>query len=89
MEPAPPAALPRLDLFTTLRPAVFADQVLWAAGTTTALILGYVMWVTRRFLIVLPWRWRWPRPPPPRSTCAARPARSRPPRRSRRAGGGR
>ncbi|SPT59006.1 hypothetical protein [Actinomadura madurae] len=50
----PPAALPRLDLFTTLRPAVFADQVLWAAGTTTALILGYVMWVTRRFLIVLP-----------------------------------
>ncbi|MCP9953653.1 hypothetical protein LUX33_37970 [Actinomadura madurae] len=70
-------------------PAVFADQVLWAAGTTTALILGYVMWVTRRFLIVLPWRWRWPRPPPPRSTCAARPARSRPPRRSRRAGGGR
>jgi hypothetical protein len=50
----PPAALPRLDLFTTLRPAVFADQVLWAAGTTAALILCYVTWVTRRFLMVLP-----------------------------------
>jgi hypothetical protein len=50
----PPAALPHLDLFTTLRPAVFAAQVLWATGLTATLILGYVMWVTRRFLLVLP-----------------------------------
>ncbi|WP_433474110.1 hypothetical protein ACQPZP_35855 [Spirillospora sp. CA-142024] len=50
----PPAAFPRIELFTTLRPAVFTDQVLWAAGLTTALILGYVLWVTRRLLIVLP-----------------------------------
>ncbi|MEV0661108.1 hypothetical protein ACIBI3_09890 [Actinomadura luteofluorescens] len=50
----PPAALPRVQLFTTLRPEVFAVQVLWAAGLTTALIFGYVMWATRRFLLVLP-----------------------------------
>lgn len=50
----PPAALPRIQLFTTLRPEVFAVQVLWAAGLTTALILGYVMWATRRLLLVLP-----------------------------------
>ncbi|WP_329086265.1 hypothetical protein OG979_25520 [Actinomadura citrea] len=50
----PPAAFPRIQLFTTLRPEVFAVQVLWAAGLTTALILGYVMWATRRFLLVLP-----------------------------------
>ncbi|MGI5419955.1 hypothetical protein [Actinomadura luteofluorescens] len=50
----PPAALSRVELFTTLRPEVFAVQVLWAAGLTTALILGYVMWATRRFLLVLP-----------------------------------
>ncbi|MEU8308629.1 hypothetical protein AB0C84_34215 [Actinomadura sp. NPDC048955] len=50
----PPAALSRVQLFTTLRPEVFAVQVLWAAGLTTALILGYVMWATRRFLLVLP-----------------------------------
>ncbi|WP_207939101.1 hypothetical protein [Actinomadura darangshiensis] len=50
----PPAAFPHIDLFTTLRPWVLAYQVLWAAGLTTALILAYVVWVTRRFLIVLP-----------------------------------
>ncbi|NEA29354.1 hypothetical protein G3I70_43640, partial [Actinomadura bangladeshensis] len=50
----PPAAFPRIDLFTTLRPRVFADQVLWTAGLTAALILGYVLWATRRFLLVLP-----------------------------------
>ncbi|WP_174548887.1 hypothetical protein [Actinomadura formosensis] len=50
----PPAAFPRIDLFTTLRPRVFADQVLWTAGLTAVLILGYVLWVTRRFLLVLP-----------------------------------
>ncbi|WUI01022.1 hypothetical protein OHR68_04145 [Spirillospora sp. NBC_00431] len=50
----PPAAFDRLDLFTTLRPEVLADQVTWTAGLTTALILGYVMWATRRYLIVLP-----------------------------------
>jgi hypothetical protein len=50
----PPAGFPRIDLFTTLRPRVFADQVLWTAGLTAALILGYVLWATRRFLLVLP-----------------------------------
>ncbi|MFF4240381.1 hypothetical protein ACFYYL_31280 [Actinomadura geliboluensis] len=50
----PPAAFPRIDLFTTLRPRVFADQVAWTAGLTAALILGYVLWATRRFLLVLP-----------------------------------
>ncbi|MGI5207177.1 hypothetical protein ACQEU6_37075 [Spirillospora sp. CA-108201] len=50
----PPAAFPHIQLFTTLRPAVFAVQVLWAAGLTTALILAYVMWATRRLLLVLP-----------------------------------
>ncbi|MFA1550604.1 hypothetical protein [Actinomadura chokoriensis] len=50
----PPAALTRIDLFTTLRPRIFADQVLWTAGLTAALILGYVLWATRRFLLVLP-----------------------------------
>ncbi|WP_205718118.1 hypothetical protein [Actinomadura soli] len=50
----PPAAFDNLALFTTLRPEVLADQVIWTAGLTTALILGYVMWATRRFLIVLP-----------------------------------
>ncbi|SNS93871.1 hypothetical protein SAMN05443665_1012167 [Actinomadura meyerae] len=50
----PPAALPRADLFTTLRPRVFADQAAWTAGLTAALILGYVLWATRRHLLVLP-----------------------------------
>ncbi|NDU71171.1 hypothetical protein GWI34_00825 [Actinomadura sp. DSM 109109] len=50
----PPAALPRIPLFATLRPDVFAVQVIWAAGLTTALTLGYVMWATRRYLVVLP-----------------------------------
>ncbi|MER7541606.1 hypothetical protein ABTW95_01215 [Spirillospora sp. NPDC127506] len=50
----PPAAFPRIDLFTTLRPRVFADQAAWTAGLTAALILGYVLWATRRFLLVLP-----------------------------------
>ncbi|MFC4053329.1 hypothetical protein ACFOY4_26895 [Actinomadura syzygii] len=50
----PPAAFDRIALFTALRPEVLADQVTWAAGLTTALILGYVMWATRRFLLVLP-----------------------------------
>ncbi|MFI0479314.1 hypothetical protein [Actinomadura sp. 9N215] len=50
----PPAAFDQLDLFTALRPEVLADQVTWTAGLTAALILGYVMWATRRFLIVLP-----------------------------------
>ncbi|WP_157438449.1 hypothetical protein [Actinomadura latina] len=50
----PPAAFPRIDLFTTLRPRVFADQAAWTVGLTAALILGYVLWATRRFLLVLP-----------------------------------
>ncbi|MES9536015.1 hypothetical protein [Actinomadura sp. NPDC000600] len=50
----PPAALPRIRLFTALRPEVFADQILWTTGLTAALILGYVMWATRRLLLVLP-----------------------------------
>ncbi|MFB4306355.1 hypothetical protein [Actinomadura sp. GTD37] len=50
----PPAAFTRIDLFTALRPRVFADQVLWTAGLTAALILGYVLWATRRYLLVLP-----------------------------------
>ncbi|MEU8802781.1 hypothetical protein [Spirillospora sp. NPDC048819] len=50
----PPAAFEHIALFTTLRPQVLVDQVTWTAGLTTALILGYVMWVTRRFLLVLP-----------------------------------
>ncbi|TDE33117.1 hypothetical protein [Actinomadura sp. 6K520] len=50
----PPAAFDHIALFTTLRPRVLLDQVTWTAGLTTALVLGYVMWVTRRFLIVLP-----------------------------------
>lgn len=50
----PPAAFDHIALFTTLRPEVLADQVTWAAGLTAALILGYVMWATRRFLLVLP-----------------------------------
>ncbi|QKW38716.1 hypothetical protein HUT06_35755 [Actinomadura sp. NAK00032] len=50
----PPAAFPRIDLFTAMRPRVFADQVGWTAGLTAALILGYVLWATRRYLLVLP-----------------------------------
>ncbi|RKS76792.1 hypothetical protein BZB76_2154 [Actinomadura pelletieri DSM 43383] len=50
----PPAAFDHIALFTTLRPEILVDQLTWAAGLTTALILGYVMWATRRLLIVLP-----------------------------------
>ena len=50
----PPAAFTRIDLFSALRPRVFADQALWTAGLTVALILGYVLWATRRLLLVLP-----------------------------------
>ncbi|XRQ05071.1 hypothetical protein ACN3XK_52235 [Actinomadura welshii] len=50
----PPAAFDPIALFTTLRPRVLVDQVTWTAGLTTALILGYVLWATRRFLLVLP-----------------------------------
>lgn len=50
----PPAAYHRPQLFTALRPDVLLDQVVWAAGVTAVLVLGYVMWATRRALIVLP-----------------------------------
>ena len=50
----PPAAFDQIALFTTLRPRVLVHQAAWTAGLITALILGYVMWATRRFLIVLP-----------------------------------
>ncbi|WP_207943062.1 hypothetical protein [Actinomadura sp. KC345] len=50
----PPAAFDQIALFTTLRPQVLVHQATWTAGLITALILGYVMWATRRFLIVLP-----------------------------------
>ncbi|TDC94295.1 hypothetical protein [Actinomadura sp. 7K507] len=50
----PPAALDPVAPFTTLRPQVLVHQATWTAGLITALILGYVMWATRRFLLVLP-----------------------------------
>ncbi|WP_067452986.1 hypothetical protein [Actinomadura macra] len=50
----PPAAFHRLHLFTTLRPAVLVDQAVWTVGVTGALILGYVLWATRRLVLVLP-----------------------------------
>ncbi|WP_084550222.1 hypothetical protein [Actinomadura rifamycini] len=50
----PPAALNQVALFTTLRPQVLADQVVWAVGATAALILGYVLWATRRALVGVP-----------------------------------
>ncbi|MFC6886954.1 MULTISPECIES: hypothetical protein [Actinomadura] len=50
----PPAALGHVELFTGLRTGVQADQALWAAGLAAALILGYVMWLTRRWPLAVP-----------------------------------
>ncbi|TQM71091.1 hypothetical protein FHX41_4842 [Actinomadura hallensis] len=50
----PPAAFDEIALFTTLRPRVLAGQVVWTAGLTAALVLGYVLRVTRRLWLVLP-----------------------------------
>ncbi|MGK5558929.1 hypothetical protein ACSNOI_45740, partial [Actinomadura kijaniata] len=50
----PPAVFGRVGLFTQLRTGVLADQVVWAAGLTAVLVLGYVAWVTRRTLPLLP-----------------------------------
>ncbi|MEU6752935.1 hypothetical protein ABZ914_42520 [Spirillospora sp. NPDC046719] len=50
----PPAAFNRIPLFTTLRACVLGYQVLWASGLTAVLVFGYVLWATRRLLLVLP-----------------------------------
>ncbi|HEY8479443.1 MAG TPA: hypothetical protein VIL71_06380 [Spirillospora sp.] len=50
----PPAALDRTALYTTLRSRVLIDQLIWTTGLTTALVLAYVTWVTRRLIVVLP-----------------------------------
>ncbi|WP_018655876.1 hypothetical protein [Actinomadura flavalba] len=50
----PPAAYDRVDLFSTLRPAVLAAQTLWSLGLTAALVLGYTAWLDRRRALVAP-----------------------------------
>lgn len=49
----PPAALHRVELFTSLNPVVLADQTVWAAVLATALALAYCWWVTRRAVLLL------------------------------------
>ncbi|GAA2163430.1 hypothetical protein [Actinomadura napierensis] len=50
----PPAAFNRIHLFTTLRAGVLAYQMVWALGLTAALVFSYVLWATRRLLLVVP-----------------------------------
>ncbi|WP_233359115.1 hypothetical protein [Thermomonospora amylolytica] len=50
----PPAALDRLEPFTTLRTEVPAGQLLWSAGLAAALVVGHVWALTRRRRLVLP-----------------------------------
>jgi hypothetical protein len=44
----PPADLGHVEVFTGPRTAVLAHQMLWSAGLATALVLGYVLVVSRR-----------------------------------------
>ncbi|WP_245974479.1 hypothetical protein [Thermomonospora umbrina] len=50
----PPAAIGRLEPFTTLRPGALADEFLWSAGLTCLLVTGYVWGLTKRRLLLLP-----------------------------------
>lgn len=50
----PPAALDRLEPFTTLRPEIPAGQLLWSIGLAAALVVGHVWALTRRRRLVLP-----------------------------------
>ncbi|SEF90724.1 hypothetical protein SAMN04489712_102459 [Thermomonospora echinospora] len=50
----PPATVDRLEPFTTLRPGLPADQLLWAASLTTALVTGYVLVLTRHRPLLVP-----------------------------------
>lgn len=50
----PPSAIGHIELFSGLRGRVLADQTLWSFGLAAALVLGYVLAVTRRALLVLP-----------------------------------
>jgi hypothetical protein len=50
----PPATIGRLEPFTTLRPGLPADQLLWAASLTAALVTGYVWALTRRRPLLVP-----------------------------------
>ncbi|WP_064744186.1 hypothetical protein [Actinomadura oligospora] len=49
----PPAALHRVELFTSLNPVVLADQTVWAVGVAGALALAYCWWMTRRSALLL------------------------------------
>jgi len=49
----PPAAIGRLEPFTTLHAAVPAAQLLWTAGLVAALVTGYVWTLTRRRALVV------------------------------------
>ncbi|MFG2002015.1 hypothetical protein ACGFNU_22975 [Spirillospora sp. NPDC048911] len=50
----PPAALNQVELFMGLRPRVLADEALWSAGLTAAMVLAYVWWLNRRFWTIVP-----------------------------------
>ncbi|MQY06763.1 hypothetical protein [Actinomadura macrotermitis] len=50
----PPPAFGRVALFTGLRPGVLADQLVWAAGLTAALVLAYAGWTNRRAFVAVP-----------------------------------
>ncbi|WP_199487104.1 hypothetical protein [Actinomadura logoneensis] len=49
----PPAALHRVELFTTLNPGVLADQTVWATSLAVGLALAYCWWATRRNVLLL------------------------------------
>ncbi|HXA61457.1 MAG TPA: hypothetical protein VNW94_20110 [Streptosporangiaceae bacterium] len=50
----PPAAIGQVGPFAELRPGLFADQLLWSAGLSSALVLGYVLVVSRQVLLAVP-----------------------------------
>ncbi|MFC9969795.1 hypothetical protein ACFVH6_02705 [Spirillospora sp. NPDC127200] len=50
----PPAALGRVELFTALRTEVLAWQTAWSLGLVAALVIGHVVWMTRRAPAVVP-----------------------------------
>ncbi|WP_157431640.1 hypothetical protein [Actinomadura hibisca] len=50
----PPAALGRVELFTTLRTEVLAWQTAWSLGLVAALVCGHVAWMTRRSPAIVP-----------------------------------
>lgn len=50
----PPAALGRLEPFTTLRPQIPAGQLLWSIGLAAALVVGHVWTLTRLRRLALP-----------------------------------